>query len=166
MQLCEISIFSFLHFLSQIDACNGFYCDGFKPNSHTKPTLWTEDWNGWYANAVWLSSLYLLLCLYLLLRFLYQDSLFHFLLGLSMSWVDQITWWYSSNLDRDGFGNYWPDLPNLTWPGNSGFLLTIIYFRFGFGGWVEISYPINEWAGFSWVHSFYSTHHLESSLSS
>lgn len=33
-----------------IDACNGFYCDGFKPNSYKKPALWTEDWNGWYAN--------------------------------------------------------------------------------------------------------------------
>lgn len=31
----------------QINACNGFYCDGFKPNSYGKPTLWTEDWNGW-----------------------------------------------------------------------------------------------------------------------
>ncbi|KAF8402122.1 hypothetical protein HHK36_013074 [Tetracentron sinense] len=33
-----------------IDACNGFYCDGFKPNSYKKPALWTEDWNGWYAS--------------------------------------------------------------------------------------------------------------------
>ncbi|KAK9140891.1 hypothetical protein Scep_010572 [Stephania cephalantha] len=32
-----------------IDACNGFYCDGFRPNSDKKPALWTEDWNGWYA---------------------------------------------------------------------------------------------------------------------
>jgi hypothetical protein len=31
----------------QINSCNGFYCDGFKPNSYGKPTLWTEDWNGW-----------------------------------------------------------------------------------------------------------------------
>jgi hypothetical protein len=36
-------------FLSQIDACNGYYCDGFKPNSRTKPVLWTEDWDGWYT---------------------------------------------------------------------------------------------------------------------
>uniref|UniRef100_A0A1D1XE55 Beta-galactosidase n=1 Tax=Anthurium amnicola TaxID=1678845 RepID=A0A1D1XE55_9ARAE len=33
-----------------IDACNGFYCDGFRPNSYRKPALWTEDWNGWYAS--------------------------------------------------------------------------------------------------------------------
>ncbi|KAK9155177.1 hypothetical protein Sjap_002657 [Stephania japonica] len=33
-----------------IDACNGFYCDGFRPNSYKKPALWTEDWNGWYAS--------------------------------------------------------------------------------------------------------------------
>ncbi|XP_010274045.1 PREDICTED: beta-galactosidase 9 isoform X2 [Nelumbo nucifera] len=33
-----------------IDACNGFYCDGFKPNSYRKPVLWTEDWNGWFAS--------------------------------------------------------------------------------------------------------------------
>jgi hypothetical protein len=32
-----------------IDACNGYYCDGFKPNSRTKPVLWTEDWDGWYT---------------------------------------------------------------------------------------------------------------------
>ncbi|XAR62547.1 Beta-galactosidase [Bertholletia excelsa] len=34
-----------------IDACNGYYCDGFKPNSYKKPTLWTENWDGWYT--VW-----------------------------------------------------------------------------------------------------------------
>ncbi|CAK7328423.1 unnamed protein product [Dovyalis caffra] len=32
-----------------IDACNGYYCDGFKPNSPKKPIFWTEDWDGWYA---------------------------------------------------------------------------------------------------------------------
>ncbi|KAF3560065.1 hypothetical protein F2Q69_00017171 [Brassica cretica] len=32
-----------------LDACNGYYCDGFKPNSKTKPVLWTEDWDGWYT---------------------------------------------------------------------------------------------------------------------
>ncbi|KAJ0594110.1 putative beta-galactosidase [Helianthus annuus] len=30
-----------------IDACNGYYCDGFKPNSNEKPVLWTENWDGW-----------------------------------------------------------------------------------------------------------------------
>ncbi|KAH7670362.1 Beta-galactosidase protein [Dioscorea alata] len=33
-----------------INSCNAFYCDGFKPNSYRKPVIWTEDWNGWYAN--------------------------------------------------------------------------------------------------------------------
>ncbi|KAG6742697.1 hypothetical protein POTOM_053619 [Populus tomentosa] len=32
-----------------IDACNGYYCDGFKPNSPKKPIFWTEDWDGWYT---------------------------------------------------------------------------------------------------------------------
>jgi hypothetical protein len=35
---------------SQINACNGYYCDGFKPNSYNKPVLWTEDWDGWYGD--------------------------------------------------------------------------------------------------------------------
>ncbi|KAF3456617.1 hypothetical protein FNV43_RR01271 [Rhamnella rubrinervis] len=33
-----------------IDACNGYYCDGYKPNSFNKPTLWTENWDGWYTS--------------------------------------------------------------------------------------------------------------------
>ncbi|KAL2333822.1 hypothetical protein Fmac_015035 [Flemingia macrophylla] len=32
-----------------IDTCNAYYCDGFKPNSRNKPTMWTENWDGWYA---------------------------------------------------------------------------------------------------------------------
>ncbi|KAH1236768.1 Beta-galactosidase 9 [Glycine max] len=32
-----------------IDTCNAYYCDGFKPNSHNKPTMWTENWDGWYT---------------------------------------------------------------------------------------------------------------------
>ncbi|XP_047335148.1 beta-galactosidase 9 [Impatiens glandulifera] len=32
-----------------IDACNGYYCDSFWPNSHNKPKLWTENWDGWYT---------------------------------------------------------------------------------------------------------------------
>ncbi|OAY28309.2 hypothetical protein MANES_15G055700v8 [Manihot esculenta] len=32
-----------------IDTCNAYYCDGFKPNSHNKPILWTEDWDGWFT---------------------------------------------------------------------------------------------------------------------
>ncbi|MCO5547441.1 hypothetical protein L7F22_000890 [Adiantum nelumboides] len=35
---------------SIINSCNGFYCDGFKPNSNEKPVLWTEDWAGWFSN--------------------------------------------------------------------------------------------------------------------
>ncbi|KAK4749604.1 hypothetical protein SAY87_027053 [Trapa incisa] len=35
---------------SVINACNGYYCDGFRPNSGSKPTLWTEDWDGWFAS--------------------------------------------------------------------------------------------------------------------
>lgn len=33
-----------------INTCNGFYCDGWKPNTALKPILWTEDWNGWFQN--------------------------------------------------------------------------------------------------------------------
>ncbi|XP_044949208.1 beta-galactosidase 15 [Hordeum vulgare subsp. vulgare] len=33
-----------------LDTCNAFYCDGFQPNSYNKPTIWTEDWDGWYAD--------------------------------------------------------------------------------------------------------------------
>ncbi|KAM5565002.1 hypothetical protein ABKV19_019167 [Rosa sericea] len=32
-----------------INACNGFYCDGFTPNKPYKPTLWTEAWSGWFS---------------------------------------------------------------------------------------------------------------------
>ncbi|KAL2506415.1 Beta-galactosidase 9 [Abeliophyllum distichum] len=33
-----------------IDTCNGYYCDGFKPNSDKKPVVWTENWDGWYTS--------------------------------------------------------------------------------------------------------------------
>lgn len=33
-----------------IDTCNGYYCDGFKPNSDKKPIFWTENWDGWYTS--------------------------------------------------------------------------------------------------------------------
>lgn len=33
-----------------INTCNGYYCDGWTPNSATKPIFWTEDWNGWFQN--------------------------------------------------------------------------------------------------------------------
>ena len=35
---------------SQINACNGFYCDQFKPNSNTKPKIWTEGYTGWLVS--------------------------------------------------------------------------------------------------------------------
>ncbi|XP_058757536.1 beta-galactosidase 8-like [Vicia villosa] len=31
-----------------INACNGFYCDQFTPNSNQKPKMWTENWTGWF----------------------------------------------------------------------------------------------------------------------
>ncbi|KAJ7563919.1 hypothetical protein O6H91_03G130300 [Diphasiastrum complanatum] len=31
-----------------INTCNGFYCDGWSPNSYDKPKMWTEDWSGWF----------------------------------------------------------------------------------------------------------------------
>ncbi|KAG0603309.1 hypothetical protein M758_10G083400 [Ceratodon purpureus] len=34
--------------LSVINTCNGFYCDGWRPNSDGKPALWTENWTGWF----------------------------------------------------------------------------------------------------------------------
>nr|AYP70305.1 beta-galactosidase 2 [Actinidia deliciosa] len=33
-----------------INTCNGFYCDGFKPNSPSKPTMWTENYSGWFLS--------------------------------------------------------------------------------------------------------------------
>ncbi|EEF48063.1 beta-galactosidase [Ricinus communis] len=32
-----------------IDTCNGFYCEGYKPNNYNKPKVWTENWTGWYT---------------------------------------------------------------------------------------------------------------------
>ncbi|KAJ0098019.1 hypothetical protein Patl1_28052 [Pistacia atlantica] len=32
----------------QINTCNSFYCDQFKPNSPNKPKMWTENWPGWF----------------------------------------------------------------------------------------------------------------------
>ncbi|KAJ9167951.1 hypothetical protein P3X46_019538 [Hevea brasiliensis] len=32
-----------------IDTCNGFYCEGYKPNNYNKPKMWTENWTGWYT---------------------------------------------------------------------------------------------------------------------
>ncbi|XAR66402.1 Beta-galactosidase [Bertholletia excelsa] len=31
-----------------INTCNGFYCDGFAPNSASKPKMWTENYSGWF----------------------------------------------------------------------------------------------------------------------
>lgn len=38
-----------LQLFLQIDTCNGFYCDQFKPISPKKPKQWTENWPGWYS---------------------------------------------------------------------------------------------------------------------
>lgn len=38
--------------LSQINTCNGFYCDAFSPNRPYKPTMWTEAWSGWFVIAL------------------------------------------------------------------------------------------------------------------
>ncbi|KAG2375760.1 Beta-galactosidase 6 [Vigna angularis] len=35
---------------TQINTCNGFYCDQFKPNSNSKPKMWTENWSGWFLS--------------------------------------------------------------------------------------------------------------------
>lgn len=32
-----------------INTCNGFYCDSFSPNKPYKPTMWTENWTGWFT---------------------------------------------------------------------------------------------------------------------
>ncbi|KAJ4904621.1 Beta-galactosidase 2 [Raphanus sativus] len=32
-----------------INTCNGFYCEGFKPNSVNQPKMWTENWTGWFT---------------------------------------------------------------------------------------------------------------------
>ena len=32
----------------EINTCNVFYCDGFTLNSKNKPSIWTENWNGWF----------------------------------------------------------------------------------------------------------------------
>ncbi|KAL0333780.1 UNVERIFIED_CONTAM: Beta-galactosidase [Sesamum angustifolium] len=32
-----------------IDTCNGFYCEGFRPNKPWKPKMFTEVWTGWYT---------------------------------------------------------------------------------------------------------------------
>ncbi|XP_024385672.1 beta-galactosidase 9 [Physcomitrium patens] len=33
-----------------INTCNGFYCDGWRPNSEDKPAFWTENWTGWFQS--------------------------------------------------------------------------------------------------------------------
>jgi len=35
--------------MTQIDTCNGFYCEGFVPKGKDKPKMWTEMWSGWYT---------------------------------------------------------------------------------------------------------------------
>ncbi|KAK2969874.1 hypothetical protein RJ640_030183 [Escallonia rubra] len=33
-----------------INTCNGCYCDGFTPNSPSKPKMWTENYSGWFLS--------------------------------------------------------------------------------------------------------------------
>ncbi|KAM7506125.1 hypothetical protein LguiB_005029 [Lonicera macranthoides] len=33
-----------------INTCNGMYCDGFTPNSPSKPAMWTENYSGWFLS--------------------------------------------------------------------------------------------------------------------
>ncbi|XP_022731075.1 beta-galactosidase-like [Durio zibethinus] len=33
-----------------IEACNGFYCDNYKPGNPESPKFWTENWTGWFKN--------------------------------------------------------------------------------------------------------------------
>ncbi|KAL0558579.1 hypothetical protein IC582_003156 [Cucumis melo] len=33
-----------------INACNGWYCDQFTPNSPKSPKMWTENWTGWFKS--------------------------------------------------------------------------------------------------------------------
>lgn len=66
----------YMFWLSQIDACNGYYCDGYKPNSNNKPVLWTEDWDGWYATGtlyiiIYTHVLYICTCILYLAFFFY-----------------------------------------------------------------------------------------------
>ncbi|GAB4826198.1 hypothetical protein Ancab_009063 [Ancistrocladus abbreviatus] len=34
--------------LAQLNTCNGFYCDQFKPNREGVPKMWTKNWTGWF----------------------------------------------------------------------------------------------------------------------
>ncbi|KAG5243508.1 beta-galactosidase [Salix suchowensis] len=50
--LCLLSFIQapiFVLYGLQIDTCNGFYCENFKPNKDYKPKIWTEAWTGWYT---------------------------------------------------------------------------------------------------------------------
>ncbi|KAG6498628.1 hypothetical protein ZIOFF_038349 [Zingiber officinale] len=40
---------SIIEVSSQINTCNGFYCDDFSPNKPYKPSIWTEAWTGWFT---------------------------------------------------------------------------------------------------------------------
>ncbi|KAI5656979.1 hypothetical protein M9H77_25772 [Catharanthus roseus] len=45
-QKCEMFIYQDV----LINTCNGFYCDGFTPNSPSKPPMWTENYSGWFLS--------------------------------------------------------------------------------------------------------------------
>uniref|UniRef100_A0A7N0VCA4 beta-galactosidase n=1 Tax=Kalanchoe fedtschenkoi TaxID=63787 RepID=A0A7N0VCA4_KALFE len=33
-----------------LEACNGYYCDQYKPKKAGTPKMWTENWTGWFQN--------------------------------------------------------------------------------------------------------------------
>ncbi|KAA3457855.1 beta-galactosidase-like [Gossypium australe] len=47
--LIYIYIYIYIFVLSQINTCNGFYCENFTPNAKYKPKMWTENWTGWFT---------------------------------------------------------------------------------------------------------------------
>lgn len=40
---------SYVFHILQIDSCNGFYCENFRPNRAWKPKMFTELWTGWWV---------------------------------------------------------------------------------------------------------------------
>ncbi|PWA87967.1 hypothetical protein CTI12_AA123890 [Artemisia annua] len=46
--MCKVLILKANILAFQINTCNGFYCDRFTPNSKNKPSMWTENWTGWF----------------------------------------------------------------------------------------------------------------------
>ncbi|KAA3472187.1 beta-galactosidase 15-like [Gossypium australe] len=36
--------------LAQLETCNGWYCDEYKPKDPNTPKMWTENWTGWFKS--------------------------------------------------------------------------------------------------------------------